>query len=351
MTDYALLLLPSANRVYAESAVELTVAELDVFNAAVLDGRLSDIIPATIGGVPYVTFAAPALTGRDIAYLSNASAAYALFEREADRSDGDRLRPLELTRLDQFDDDLVTIQKYPGKTNEQFTKLLLNVTLLSSDSATAMLDRRLRVLDPLCGRGTTLNQVLTYGYDAAGLDLDSKDFEAYSGFLKTYLKRKRIKHQVLEDGPVRRERKVVARRLRITMGATKESYRAGDTLNLDVVNADTIAATDFFRDNSFDAIVADAPYGIQHGSQTGPKGLRRSPLDLLTQATPGWVRLMRPGAALGMSWNTFVARREEAAAVLSQAGLVVLEEGPYARLRHRVDQAINRDILIARKPA
>jgi hypothetical protein len=345
MNDYALLLLPSANRVYAEAAIDLTVAELDVFNAAVLDGRLADIAPSTIGGVPYVTFAAPSLTGQDVNYLSNASAAYALFERQ-----GELLRPVELTPLDQFDDDLVTIQKYPGKTNEQFTKLLLNVTLLSSDSASGMLDRRLRVLDPLCGRGTALNQALTYGYDAAGLDLDSKDFEAYSGFLKTYLKRKRIKHQVLEDGPVRRERKVVARRLRITLGATKESYRAGETLSLDVVNADTMAAGDFFRAETFDAIVADAPYGIHHGS-TGPKGLRRGPMELLTGATPGWVRLMRPGAALGMSWNTFVARREDAAAVLTDAGLEVLDEGPYLRFAHRVDQGINRDILIARKPA
>ena len=138
---------------------------------------------------------------------------------------------------------------------------------------------------------------------------------------------------------------------RITLGATKEAYRAGDTLSLDVVNADTIAAPEFFKKESFDAIVADAPYGIQHGSQTGPKGLRRSPLDLLTEAAPGWARLMRPGAALGISWNTFVANREDAAATLTAAGLVVLADGPYARLRHRVDQAITRDILIARKPA
>jgi hypothetical protein len=345
MNSYALLLLPSANRVYADSAVDLTVAELEVFNATVLDGRLADAGPAAIGGVPYVTFSADDLTKRDIAYLSNASAAYALFERH-----GELLRPVELTPLDQFDDDLITIQKYPGKTNEQFTKLLLNVTLLSSASAAGMLDRRLRVLDPLCGRGTTLNQVLTYGYDASGLDLDGKDFEAYSGFLKTYLKRKRIKHQILEDGPVRRERKVVAKRLRITLGATKEAYRAGETLSLDVVNADTIAAPEFFKPDSFDAIVADAPYGVQHGSQTGPKGLRRSPLDLLTEAAPGWARLMRPGAALGISWNTFVARREDAAATLTAAGLTVLDDGPYGRLRHRVDQAITRDILIAVKP-
>ena len=50
----------------------------------------------------------------------------ALFER-----DGDALRPVELPRRDRFDDDLLTILKYPGKTNELFTKLLLNVTVWS----------------------------------------------------------------------------------------------------------------------------------------------------------------------------------------------------------------------------
>jgi hypothetical protein len=89
MNSYALLLLPSANRVYADSAVDLTVAELEVFNTTVLDGRLADAGPTAIGGVPYVTFSADELTKRDIAYLSNASAAYALFERH-----GELLRPV-----------------------------------------------------------------------------------------------------------------------------------------------------------------------------------------------------------------------------------------------------------------
>ena len=39
---------------------------------------------------------------------------------------------MPLAREDRFDDDLLTIPKYPGKTNEQFTRLLLNVTLAST---------------------------------------------------------------------------------------------------------------------------------------------------------------------------------------------------------------------------
>jgi SAM-dependent methyltransferase len=344
MAGYALLILPSANRVYAAASVALTQAELEVFNRSVLGGRLCDTSATTIGGIPYVTFTAGCLDSGDAAFLANLSSVYALFQ-----IDGGLLRPVELHGLDRFDDDLITIQKYQGKTNEQFTKLLLNVTLLSSSRAHDMLGRKFSVIDPLCGRGTTLNQALMYGFDAAGLDRDQKDFEAYSAFIQTWLKRKRVKHHA-ELRPVRRDRQVVARRLQISLAAVKEDYKAGLTQHLDVVNADTTRALEFFRPGTFDLLVADAPYGVQHGSRTAAKGLTRSPLDLLADAVPEWAKLLRSGGALGIAWNTLVARREETAKVLADAGLDPMDSEPYLAFKHRVDQSIVRDILVARKP-
>ncbi len=43
MPTYAMLILSSFNRVYAEASVRLTVSELEVFNQAALGGRISDI--------------------------------------------------------------------------------------------------------------------------------------------------------------------------------------------------------------------------------------------------------------------------------------------------------------------
>ncbi|GIJ76325.1 Putative RNA methylase family UPF0020 [Micromonospora phaseoli] len=344
---YGVLILPASNRVYAGAAVDLTRAELEIFGDSVLGGRIGAVETATVGGARYVTFDVEGgLSERDAALLGNLSSVYALFEFV-----GDLLRPVPLSRLDRFDDDLITIQKYQGKTNEQFTKLLLNVTMLASDWAGDLLTRRFRVLDPLCGRGTTVNQAMMYGFDAAGLDRDSKDFEAYQAFLTTWLKRKRIKHRVLESGPIRRERKVVGRRLRMEVAASKEAQKAGDVQSVDVVNADTTRVGEFFRPESVDLVVADAPYGVQHGSRTAETGLARDPLALLAAAVPGWVRLLRPGGALGISWNTNVARREAAAEQLTAAGLTVLDHGPWQALSHRVDQAIVRDILVAHKRA
>src|ERR1700733_2016632 len=121
MARYALLLLPSAKREYAAGrAPSLAQAELELFSQRALGGSLSDIAPTTIGGVPYITFEARAVDDRAAGFLANLSVGYALFEC----ADGGLLRPVSLTPLDRYDDDLVTIQKYQGKTNEQFTKLL-----------------------------------------------------------------------------------------------------------------------------------------------------------------------------------------------------------------------------------
>ena len=88
---------------------------------------------------------------------------------------------------------------------------------------------------------------------------------------------------------------MVARRTRIELGLSKDDFKAGATQLFDVVNADTVRSGEFFKDNAFDLIVTDAPYGVQHGSRTAGKGLVRSPEDLLAVALPVWTRLLRPG--------------------------------------------------------
>lgn len=341
MNSYAVMIYPSANRVYADASVRLLTSELRVFDEAVLGGKVADVTETEIGGVPYVTFTAPDLSEHDVALLSNLSVLYALFEVR-----DDLLRPVPLHRLDVFDSDLLTIQKYSGKTNELFTKLMLNVTALSTDRPD--LTGRLTVLDPLCGRGTTLHQAMTYDYDASGIEIDPKDFDEYSRFIRTWLKNKRLKHEA-DVVPIRRDHAHLGKRLDISVGVTKERYKAGDVLRLSYVNGDTTRAAEFFRPGTFDVIVTDAPYGVRHGSHTGQ--LSRNPIALVREAAPGWAKLIRPGGALGISWNTYVADRAELAGMLTDAGLDVLDSEPYLGFEHRVDQAIVRDVLVARKPA
>ncbi len=337
---YAMLLAPSANRVYADQAGRLAQAELAAFGAAVSSG-ITDIGALHLGGVEYLAFTA-SLTERDVAYLSNMSSAYALFSLVEE----DLLRPVETVPLARYDSDLITIPKYAGKTNEQFTKLVLNLTVLASASAGRMLDGRLTVLDPLCGRGTTLNQALMYGYDAIGVEMDGKDVEAYKLFLQTWLKRKRLKHSA-ELVPVRRQGRRAARRLEVSLAASKEDHRAGDVQKVVVLQADTTQLDGLLRANCADVLVADLPYGVAHGSYDDEGGISRRPLDLLERAIPQWRSLLRPGGAVGLSWNLKVAKRAFAEDILIANGLEIVE---YGDLAHRVDQGIERDVVVARKP-
>jgi hypothetical protein len=351
MPRHALLLAPSANRVYADQAARLSQVELSAFGT-VLATEPADIGEAVIGGVPYLVFSAD-LEPRDVAYLSNLSAAHALFELV-----GDLLRPVTMTPLARYESDLVTIPKYAGKTNEQFTKLLLNLTLLASAAAPRMLDGQLTVCDPLCGRGTSLNQALMYGYNAIGIEIDGKDVEAYEAFVKTYLRRKRLKHAA-EMVPVRRGGKRVARRFDVTItmptpapgpsdGAENPKKPRTAAQRLTVLQADTTGLDGLIRTPCADVLVADLPYGVAHGSRDGTGKLSRRPLDLLEQAVPQWSALLRPGGAMGLSWNLKVAGRAAAEDILRACGLEIV---PYGDLAHRVDQAIERDVLVARKPA
>jgi SAM-dependent methyltransferase len=345
---FVLLVSPSANRVYAKHAVALTIAELELLRHTVLDGQggnegeIGEIRAEEIAGVDYVSFTGD-LDEQGLGYVAQVSTAFAVFERS-----GDALLPVALRRLDCLDDDLLTILKYQGKTNELFTKLLLNLTVWTSASAGRMLEDRLHVLDPLCGRGTTLNQALMYGWHAVGIDTDERDVEAYAAFLSRWLKDKRLKHTA-GTSRLRRDGRTLGRRFEAEFAVDKASWTAGGTQTISVAHADTLETSAILRAASVDVLVTDVPYGVQHGSRTGA-GLQRSPLDLLAEALPGWVRVLRPGGAVGLAVNLRTCPRDETYAVLADAGLEPDVSTPYLGFEHRVDAAIQRDVLIATLP-
>jgi len=348
MPQYAILVQPSANRVYSQHAARLTRNELLALDDLLLGGRLGahgGPAERTMGGVPYLVVPAPGLTADELRVLANLSSLFALFEL---REDG-ALVPLDVQRLDRYDDDLLTILKYVGKTNEQLTRLLLNLTAAAALPLEGFLASRVRVLDPLCGRGTTLNQALMYGWDAYGVDVDRRDVEAYTAFIERWLKDKRIKHKA-SGTRVRVGGTNLGRRTSIQLAADKEAYRAGDVQTLEITQGDTLDVDRMYRAGLFDVVVADVPYGIQHGAVTGPRTPSRSPRDLLTDAIPVWTRALRRGGAMGLSWNTKVLPREDLVAMLVDAGLEPLDGEPFLGLAHRVDQAIERDVVVARKP-
>ena len=329
-----MLLAPSANRVYAGETARLASSEL-----AISAPFATSIAPTTLAGVEYLGFEADLDPAR-LGDISGQSASLALFEK----TDADLLRPIELPDVDLLDDDLVTIPKYQGKTNEQFTRLLMNVTL-------ACIDREKEgpweVLDPLSGRGTTLETAWMMGNEAYGVEGDTKAVEHMAAYLKTWLRRKRVKHTA-DMVPVRREGKSLGRKF-------EAELRVDDlTLPMIVFTGDTRTSAALFGKKKFDAIVTDAPYGIVHGSTTDVRGVvgkrDRSAAGLLGEVIPVWASMLKPGGALGLSWNTYGLAREDLVGILERAGLRVRSEEPFLGFAHRVDSSINRDLVVAVRP-
>lgn len=327
---HALLVRESANRVYQQDAPRLAVAELAAVSTT-LDTPVSDVTADTIAGVDYVTFDAEAFGEADRIRLSDLSSCRALFRVD---SDG-RFDPLPVSPTARFDDDLITIQRYPGKTNEQFTHLLVNVTTAASAAARerASQGRPVRLLDPVAGRGSSLNRALVLGFDAAGIEVVEADVDQYRTFVTTYLKDHRVKHRVTRE--------------RVRKGPLAGTWRFGVTIagsqELEMVRGETEQAAELFAGRSFDVVVGDLPYGVQH--RAGATGARRSIGDLVQESIAGWVALMRRGAAIGLAWNVRTMPRGEVVAILEGAGLTVVEH-PHP-FEHAVDRAISRDLVVA----
>lgn len=338
--NYLILLAPSANRVYTERAVQLSVAELEIVGAATIDA----VAPVEIAGISYLEVESEQPEAEVLTLAGRLSTCWAVFGR-----DGDRLRPIRRADHDLFADDLVSIPKYPGKTNEQFTRLMINIAAASAPRLTgtapglnrAVGPRPPSLLDPRCGRGTTLSLGLTLGFDVAGVEIDLKAIEAYAAFLKTYLRRKRIKHTA-ELTPVRRDGKSIGRRLDADITAPLDERRS----SLTVFSGDTRDSAALFGRRPFDLVVTDAPYGIVHGSRTRA-GRQRSPSNLLEDSIDVWAGQLKQGGALAISWNTYGMSREDLSALAESAGLRPLNDGPYLRLAHRVDASIQRDLFVA----
>lgn len=338
--QYAFLLWPHANLRYRASLKILAEAELSLMLTAV--GVEGPLCWKELGGADWLCFDAPNFGEQDWRWLSQHAATYVMALRE-----GEALRPVARTHPNYIGEDLPALLKYKGKTNELFTDMLLNVALASSDFATRHAEP-LQVLDPLCGRGTALFLALRRGWHAAGIDIGKADVKEINDFFSRYLEYHRWKHKKTESTLTVRG-KVGGRQTRYDLADTPERWKQGDTRSLRVVMGDTRDTATMFGRNAFHLLVADLPYGVQHAPATG--GGRAQPIEVLIQeALPVWREALKPGGAAAISFNTFVTPRKKVEAWMEEAGLVPCVGGAYGSMEHWVEQAVNRDVVVGKKP-
>ena len=332
---YLMLLWPHANARYQNESIKLAESELrlilDVFEPQAQITRESSLeFPALL--IELSNEMSDALK----ACLSRHSLMYALFEC---REGG--LLQVAGGRAPAFvGNDLPGILKYKGKTNELFLQLLINTALMSSNFARSGW-QRLELLDPMCGRGTTLFVAANYGWNASGTDIDRGDLAEAEKFLKRYFEFHRMKHALNHESRTTSGGGVSL--TSFSFGRTPEAYKAGDVCTLRMANADAARTREVFGREKMHVIACDLPYGVQHAA-VGAK-----PEQLLKKVLPAWRETLKKGGAAALSFNAQTLKPRLVREIMGDAGFEVMRGGAYDGFEHWVEQAVTRDIVVGRR--
>ena len=323
---------PQRSTQYGALADALAPHELRL---SAIGSLIRGVAPTTLGGQAYLRLELAAQPEdehlHELGTLAMTSAFFYL--RDAIGAEaGPFLKPIDTGFTPFFPPELVMARRYRGKTNELFTRFMLNVARFSSAFAREPWTS-LRVLDPLAGGGTTLFSALVLGADAAGVEKSAQDVQTTAAFIRQFAREEGIACKVKEE-----RLKKVGRRWWFELGKghiRRCLLACGDAR----LSAELTAG---FKNPNL--IVADLPYGIQHRGELEA---------LLTESLPVWASLLPPGGCLALAWD---ATRFERAGMIglaqSATTLTVLNEPPYDALAHRVDRVIKRrDVLVARREA
>lgn len=336
---FALLLKSHANARYAQSMLKLAALECKCMIVAL--NATADIRVETIAGTPFLTLESDALGEEAWAYLARHSSLSFAAVRE-----GDWLRPLSLSRPQYVEPDLAQVLKYKGKTNADFTTMMLNCA--RSASAFALAREPLTVLDPLCGRGTTLFCAAVNGDHAVGLEQDTNALHEADTYFERYLQYHRYKHR-REEHSITLRKGGSLRETRYAYCADAEKYRHGEAATLRLVAGDTACADEAVGAGGCHIIVGDLPYGVQHAPRSGRK---TDTLEgLLTQALPAYQKALVKGGALALAFNTYTLPRNTLVRIMKESGFAPLEQPPFDDFSHWVEQAVNRDMVVAVRQA
>lgn len=314
MPEFALLISPTARGAYFGDTSKVVQAEAAGLKEVALAGI------ETRGGMDFLRLSC----GEDqVQPLLRLSFAQGVF-----RVEGDIWRPVEGEAGFLLHEDFVSGEKYRGKTSEVLTQLLVNLALQEVQSG----NPEMRLIDPMCGRGTSLFWAMRYGLSATGIEKDPAALNDVRRGLKKWTKLHRQKHKLAEGWVQKANKKGVGKFL--------EFQAAGQVAK--IVTGDTVHLPDLLGRKPFDLLVTDIPYGVQH--MGGADGAR-SPLAVIQAAAPGWAQAMAPGGVMAIAYNRNIPKRAEMIAAFDGLGLDIIDRD----VAHRMSESILRDVLLLRK--
>lgn len=332
-----MLLKPHANIRYQQSLQ--TLAKTELFCVLKAWGIDKEPQVETIGGKQWLSFEAPSLPdGAWEMIASNAGCCMA-----AEQKDG-WFRPLDGGKPFYYPEELPQLLKYKGKTNADFTSMLIHCAKAASDFAQT--NHSLLVLDPMCGKATTLFCAMMEGHNALGIDVDTKALNEADTYFARSLKMHRYKHKREESSlTVGKGRNV--KMVQYALSNTAEGWKQGDKRTLRMLHGDMDLLQKALPKEKCHIAVADMPYGVQHAPSEGSQMVTLS--KLIDKTAKICYEMLFKGGAAALSFNTFTLQRQQVVDALLKAGLTPLTQPPYDGFEHWVEQAVNRDAVIAVK--
>lgn len=333
---YGIILWPHANARYQTESAKLARAELAIMLRKICpEAVIADEMRTDINMLVFES--ENSLTDAQISRIAGHSLMYAMFEIH-----GDMLRPVCGRPEAYLGADLPGILKYKGKTNEQFTDMVINTALYSSVFANMGL-QHLKFVDPMCSRGTSLFLALNRGWDADGTDIDSTDIREMNQFFKRYLEYHRIKHTSDKKSYTMQKSKP-ATATEYVFADSPDAYKAGATSKLRFAECDCGKLTQLFGKKRYHIMTSDLPYGVQHSA--GKESFEA----LLRRVMPVWKDALLPGGAIALSFNSNTIKPALIRDIMESSGLNVMQGGEYDGFAHWVEQAVTRDIAVAVRP-
>lgn len=309
MKNLSLLISPEARAAYFGETLEVAQKELELcFDSLKADVR-------HVGGMDFLD-----IPEGDPQILSRMSFVQGIFQRE-----NNMLRPIDVCPDWGLHGDFVFGSKFKGKTNERLTQMLINLglALIEKPASHAVL------LDPMCGRATTLLWAMRYGMKAWGVDEDVNAIGDVTRNIRKWAKLTRTKHQFEGGFLGKKNKKGVGAYLDFRAGGASMRMAQGDARMLGQI----------YRKQRFDLIVSDLPYGVQHTS-----GVDRNPLNVLKECAVEWRGSLAEGGCLILAYNRNNPKRKALQGVFEDAGWDVSD----ITMAHRMSESIVRDVLVAR---
>ncbi|NQT64424.1 MAG: hypothetical protein HQ556_15790 [Candidatus Marinimicrobia bacterium] len=326
---------------------QLALAEL-ALTCQRLEQTCGHIESIDIAGINYLSFTVEkTLNERELEWLSRLSFIFALFLQEVDNEA--QLKPVALIPPSHLDPKISMLLKYSGKTNEIFTRMMINVGLVSSDFG---VEDSIQLLDPVSGKGTTLFEGAVRGFDVTGIEMEQKMVHETTTFFKRFLEQDKYKHTLSKHAMYSSRTGSEAFIQLFEYARDKQGFKSESSRkHLGIITGNAIHSRRYFKAEKFHLIIGDLPYGIAHGnrSQKQHKSRTRSPAELMEVCLPEFHKILKTGGTLVLAWNKFVWPREDFVELLTTRGFQVLDSAPYDQFTHRVDQSIKRDIIVARK--